>query len=339
MILDVDATSRLPTATVKAVLRGRSTRVSKLKALKILSRRDDSDKHLLFAEVVRDPDEVVRVRSRAAKVLAASTHRRRSEVLVDQLRLAKDFQLIDGLLYALAFCGNRTAYDAIVRLESRFDRPFLKRRATFAKRLIAFRHHLEELELPSARKNQRLEPPEGANRFRLQPMPRATAGQARRDLVRGLHAVVPSAAQGWQVACRGERWAVLLNDELVGQGNRSALLRKKWILAVVGFADGLIEEYDARFYLLSQPDSRRPGRITLHGIDEVGDRVLGGVATLGGPELVFELESLKAEGMFPCRARGRLDVDRWRLGEFEGWSSGEAFRRPRRKRALRPITD
>ncbi len=339
MTEDVDDTSRLPTATAKDVLAGRSAGVSKLQALSILERRDDADKHLLFARVLRNHDEEARVRSRAAKLLAASSHQRRSQVLVEQLATESDSIVIDGLLLALTFSGDHAAYDAIERLERRIDRPFLQQRAVLAKRLIAFRHDMDDLTLDRADQDRVLELPKDASRFGLEPMGRVAAGQARRDLVRGLHAVDPSAAHSWEVACREERWVLMLNSELAVAGKQPALERRKWILAVVGFADELIEDFTPRFHILSQPDPRRRGQVTLHGIDEVGSRVLDGDGTFDGSELTFELASLEADGMFPCRMHGRLDTGTWELHEFSGRSSSEEFAAARTIQVLEPTTE
>lgn len=336
MMRDVEKPSSLSSGTLKEVLKGRSQAVTKAEALRILEAKRDDTKHLTFAEVVRNPAERPTVRYRAAVALANSKHTRKSQILTEQLGRAKHPDLIDGFLYGLAYAGNRDAFRKVVQKERQLDKPYLKQRAALAKTLLAFRHQLDGFEFAPVRKSQLLELPRDASAFRLTAMDRETLSQVHKDLEGNMLALTPSGRGGYKATCNAGRWALVWNDEVVKKRDPDWLAENKAIVALLAYADGLIEEYNPWFYLLSQPRAQRVrGEVMLTGINLRGNVVLSGSGALADGKLGFELASVRANGMFPCDARGTLDLSRWTVSGFAGRSSRAVYRKARKRKVPR----
>jgi len=334
MKYDIEKTPPTYTAaTLKEILSGKSHALARHQALRLLAQKKDDKKHLVFARILKNAKENDIMRYDAAIALANSSHKRKSEIIDEQLGKARKPDVIDGLLFSLGHIGKKSAYTSVVSKATRIKPKYLLQRAYLAKSLIGYRNNVEEFQLPKIKSNHILQPPDSSRAFKLTKKDAAFLKAIRSDVLRNICAINPSTRTGYIARCGDTSWALLFDQEFLRSKNATILTKRKWIFGLLALSDHHIEEYTVSYYLLSHPAAMSsPHDVVVNAMDTRGNVVLSGHGNIEREKLEFKINSVKANGMFPVGVTGILDCKNGKISAFHGASSPELYFKSKKAR-------
>ena len=284
---------------VEAIARGRIGSPNRVGALEILAIAHGEKAAGTFAETAADESLDPALRAVAVIQLGRVGGPEAERALIELAGNARDASVRLRTAHALAKTASPdalSAFDALVDDEN----PLVRRRATFARSVLAYRHGIGGFELPVPEEADLLPPPKDeVVRVRSKPAPRDEAGAALADMQRDSYGARLAEDQAYAIDCGSTRMLLVLD---ASAGDADARDRPLFLGLV---AERLPEDgsYSVRWLAFSTPADPAL-RLSLNR--QSGEQVLDGEVHVERGSARFELSAVATVGNTAVKVTGEF---------------------------------
>ena len=271
-------------------VRGRSTKITPVDALKEISRRGPAGKSELLASVVTGRENPLELRAVAAVALGREGLPQHQSALLAALDTGHP-SVLRRVVESLGRIGDRQALDGLDALKPPPAGP-VSAAVEFAKSLISYRLSLgtHRLKAPAASEILEIDPAR-ALPVKSDPADPELLRKLRPRIQRQLPGIPVSTSRAFQLECRGNRFLLLLHGDLESAKDLNSFAARDSVPLTIlkHYSSGT---YSVAEYLLAHPGE--PGKLLLFGVRPSGARAHYGEVRVEAERATFRVRGLSS---------------------------------------------
>jgi hypothetical protein len=305
---------------IEAIAQGRVDSPNRVRALDVLAAARGAEAVGALTDTARDESLDSTLRSAAVIHLGRIGGPQAEKVLIGLARETRDPSVRMRVAQALAKTGSPdalTAFDALVEDEE----PRVRRRAAFARSVLAYRHGIAGFELPAPAYGDLIAFPHSHGLpVRSERAPLEEAARALHDLRRDSYGLQLARDDAYAIDCGPTRMLLALEAHTL-QTASSAFGDRPRLLGLVAERSPEDGSYSVKWLVFSTP-AEGGARLAVHR--QTGEQVLYGSVDGGSGSGRFELRSVAAIGNPAATVAGEFGDGRFSLSGTSAASVGVA---------------